>query len=39
LKLVVLGDGPLESVSMATVEFRPADGGSGSQLTYTEHGA
>ena len=31
--------GPLVSVSLATVEFRPADGGSGTQLTYTEHGA
>jgi uncharacterized protein YndB with AHSA1/START domain len=32
-------DGPLVSVSLATVEFRPADGGSRTQLTYTEHGA
>jgi uncharacterized protein YndB with AHSA1/START domain len=31
--------GPLVSVSLATVEFRPADGGTGTQLTYTEHGA
>jgi uncharacterized protein YndB with AHSA1/START domain len=31
--------GPLVSVSIATVEFHPADGGSGTQLTYTEHGA
>ena len=31
--------GPLVSVSLASVEFRPADGGSGTQLTYTEHGA
>jgi uncharacterized protein YndB with AHSA1/START domain len=31
--------GSLVSVSLATVEFRPADGGSGAQLTYTEHGA
>ena len=29
--------GPLVSVSLATVEFRPAGGGT--QLTYTEHGA
>jgi len=26
-------------VSVATVEFHRADGGSGTQLTYTEHGA
>ena len=32
-------DGSLVSVSLATVEFRPADGGTGTQLTYTEHGA
>jgi uncharacterized protein YndB with AHSA1/START domain len=31
--------GPLVSVSLATVEFRSADGGAGTQLTYTEHGA
>lgn len=31
--------GPLVSVSLATVEFRPTDGGAGTQLTYTEHGA
>ena len=31
--------GPLVSVSLATVELRPADGGAGTQLTYTEHGA
>jgi uncharacterized protein YndB with AHSA1/START domain len=31
--------GSLVSVSLATVEFRLADGGSGTQLTYTEHGA
>jgi uncharacterized protein YndB with AHSA1/START domain len=31
--------GSLVSVSLATVEFHPADGGSGAQLTYTEHGA
>ena len=31
--------GPLVSVSLATVELRPADGGTGTQLTYTEHGA
>jgi len=31
--------GLLVSVSLATVEFRPADGGGGTQLTYTEHGA
>jgi uncharacterized protein YndB with AHSA1/START domain len=31
--------GSLVSVSLATVEFRPADGGTGTQLTYTEHGA
>jgi uncharacterized protein YndB with AHSA1/START domain len=31
--------GPLVSVSLATVEFRAADGGSGTELTYTEHGA
>jgi uncharacterized protein YndB with AHSA1/START domain len=32
-------DGSLVSVSLATVELRPADGGAGTQLTYTEHGA
>jgi uncharacterized protein YndB with AHSA1/START domain len=32
-------DGSLVSVSLATVEFRPADGGTGTKLTYTEHGA
>jgi uncharacterized protein YndB with AHSA1/START domain len=31
--------GPLVSVSLATVEFRPANGGAATQLTYTEHGA
>ena len=31
--------GPLVSVSLASVEFREAAGGSGTQLTYTEHGA
>ena len=31
--------GALVSVSLATVEFRPADGGTGTTLTYTEHGA
>ena len=31
--------GSLVSVSLASVEFRPAAGGSGTQLTYTEHGA
>jgi uncharacterized protein YndB with AHSA1/START domain len=31
--------GPLVSVSLATVEFHPADGGNGTKLTYTEHGA
>lgn len=31
--------GPLVSVSLASVEFRPANGGAGTQLTYTEHGA
>jgi uncharacterized protein YndB with AHSA1/START domain len=31
--------GPLVSVSLATVEFRPTGDGSGTQLTYTEHGA
>jgi uncharacterized protein YndB with AHSA1/START domain len=31
--------GPLVSVSVATVEFHPAGGGSGTQLTYIEHGA
>jgi len=31
--------GALVSVSLATVEFRLANGGSGTQLTYTEHGA
>jgi uncharacterized protein YndB with AHSA1/START domain len=32
--------GPLVSVSLATVEFHPADGGGGgTRLTYTEHGA
>jgi uncharacterized protein YndB with AHSA1/START domain len=32
-------DGSLVSVSLASVEFRPVDGRSGTQLTYTEHGA
>jgi uncharacterized protein YndB with AHSA1/START domain len=32
--------GPLVSVSLATVEFHAADdGGNGTRLTYTEHGA
>jgi uncharacterized protein YndB with AHSA1/START domain len=31
--------GPLVSVSLATVEFRSTPDGSGTQLTYTEHGA
>jgi uncharacterized protein YndB with AHSA1/START domain len=32
--------GPLVSVSLATVEFHPTgDGGTSTQLTYTEHGA
>jgi uncharacterized protein YndB with AHSA1/START domain len=31
--------GSLVSVSLASVEFRAAAGGSGTQLTYTEHGA
>ena len=31
--------GSLVSVSLATVEFHPADGGTGTELTYTEHGA
>ena len=31
--------GSLVSVSLATVEFRAAGGGTGTQLTYTEHGA
>jgi uncharacterized protein YndB with AHSA1/START domain len=31
--------GSLVSVSLATVEFRAADGGAGTQVTYTEHGA
>jgi uncharacterized protein YndB with AHSA1/START domain len=31
--------GSLVSVSTATVEFRAADGSSGTQLTYTEYGA
>ena len=31
--------GPLVSVSLVTVEFHPADGGSRTKLTYTEHGA
>ena len=31
--------GPLVSVSLATVEFRAADGASGTQMTYTEYGA
>jgi uncharacterized protein YndB with AHSA1/START domain len=31
--------GPLVAVSLASVEFRPANGGTGTQLTYTEHGA
>ena len=31
--------GSLASVSLATVEFRPAHGRAGTQLTYTEHGA
>jgi uncharacterized protein YndB with AHSA1/START domain len=32
-------DGSLVSISLATVEFRPANDGSGTELTYTEHGA
>ena len=31
--------GPLVSVSLATVEFHSADGGAGTLLIYTEHGA
>jgi uncharacterized protein YndB with AHSA1/START domain len=31
--------GPLVSVSLATVELRPADGDTGTHLIYTEHGA
>jgi uncharacterized protein YndB with AHSA1/START domain len=31
--------GSLVSVSLASVEFRPSNGGSGTHLTYTEHGA
>ena len=31
--------GSLVSVSLATVEFHAGDGGTGTQLTYTEHGA
>jgi uncharacterized protein YndB with AHSA1/START domain len=31
--------GPLVSVSLATVEFRPTGDGAGTQLTYSEHGA
>jgi uncharacterized protein YndB with AHSA1/START domain len=31
--------GSLVSVSLASVEFRPANGGIGTQLTYTEYGA
>ena len=31
--------GPLVSVSLASVEFHPANDGGGTQLTYTEHGA
>jgi uncharacterized protein YndB with AHSA1/START domain len=31
--------GPLVSVSLATVEFHPVDGGAGTTLTYIEHGA
>src|SRR5437870_11629963 len=31
--------GPLVSVSLAPVEFHPADGAGGTRLTYTEHGA
>jgi uncharacterized protein YndB with AHSA1/START domain len=31
--------GPLVSVSLATVDFRPANGGLETQMTYTEHGA
>src|SRR5829696_8733495 len=31
--------GPLVSVSLATVEFHPTASGSGTELTYTEHGA
>ena len=31
--------GSLVSVSLATVEFHRTDGGTGTQLTYTEHGA
>ena len=32
-------EGSLVSVSLASVEFRPADRGTGTRLTYTEHGA
>src|SRR5579862_4268497 len=31
--------GPLVSISLATVEFRPTRDGVGTRLTYTEHGA
>ncbi len=31
--------GSLVSVSLATVEFRATSDGSGTQMTYTEHGA
>src|SRR4029079_4471051 len=31
--------GPLVAVSLATVEFQSTRDGSGTQLTYTEHGA
>jgi hypothetical protein len=31
--------GSLVSVSLATVDFHPANDGAGTQLTYTEHGA
>jgi hypothetical protein len=37
--LVARGVGRLASTSLPTVEFRPADGGTRPQLTYTEDGA
>lgn len=35
----MLLDGRLTSVSLTTIELRPADKGDGTHLTFTEHGA
>ena len=34
-----LNTGRLTSVSLTTIELRPADSGDGTHLTFTEHGA